>query len=189
MVKLSAPFKGAKPAFVSQWWKEGAHPAFDMFQPSKTYGYGTPLTAPEDVLILQIPRGKVTKSNTGLANGYGIFMKGLETGQTHLFWHILPIVPVNLGDTIKRGQIVAYMGNAGMVFSGGTLVPVEERLSTKKGTHLHWEVYTPQYKLGGAKLFVNFTDQVDWSLQPTYTVADQLKATVIALAKISKLIS
>lgn len=189
-MKLSAPYKGASPKYISQGFKPGAHPALDMFWPGKTYGYGTPLCAPEDCYVMMLRGEKYTPNDTiGLASGYGIWLKGKETGQVHLFWHTLPLFPVLALDNIKRGQIVAYMGNAGMVFSGGVEVPVNERLSTKKGTHLHWEVYEPGYKIGKEKLFVNFTDQVDWNKQPTYSSFDQVKAVGVVVGKYTKLIS
>lgn len=176
-------------ANVSQGYKPGQHPAWDMFQPSKTYGYGTPLCAPEDCKVIFLKGDTYTPNDdSGLKNGYGIWLKGLETGQTHFFWHTLPVFPTSVGQTIKRGHIVAYMGNAGLVYSGGAYVPVEERLSTKKGTHLHWEVYDDKYRLGGKKRFVDFTNQVDFTLQPVYTNVDQLKATTVTLAKIAKLL-
>ena len=189
-MKLSAPYKGADSAHISQHFKTGVHPALDMVQESKTYGYGTPLCAPENCEVLFFEESKLTPDVDGyITKGRGIFMKGLETGQVHLYWHTLPVFPVRVGDLVRRGQIVAYMGNAGLVYSNNVYVPIAERRTTFRGTHLHWEVYSPEYRLGGAKPFVNFEDQVDWTLQPTYGNKEIITATTAVLGKISKIIS
>ncbi len=188
--KLTKPFKGMTVANISQTYHEG-HKALDLCKPSSIASYGTPLCAPEDCTVLNISGDKYTPDSTkGLKNGYGIYLKGMETGYSYLFWHIMPIVPVNIGDTVKRGSIVAFMGNAGLVYVGNTYVPLEERTASPfKGTHLHLEMFDKGYQLFSAKKFVNPLDHIDFSLEPGYSNVDVMKATVFVFKKILSLTS
>lgn len=189
-MKLSAPYKGAMQYTITQGFKLGVHPALDMVLFDTRGGMGTPLCAPEDCTVIKIKGDGYTPGDTDpFAHGYGIWLKGLETGYTHLYWHTKPIFPVSPGQTVKRGEIVAFMGNSGYVFSGGVRVPVEDALSTYKGTHLHWEVFEPKWRIGKPKLFVDFSKEIDWNSQPSYGLLALTRATAVVLAKISKLIS
>lgn len=189
---LSAPFKGASLNNITQTYHP-AHKALDIVSFSRPFinGYGTPLCAPEDVEIVLIRGDAYTPDDiSDETNGFGVFMKGLETGFTHLFWHTQVILPVKMGDRVKRGQIVAFMGNSGEVYSSGTYVPLEERTTPPfPGTHLHWELFDENYRIGGAKRFLNPLDYVDWNIQPTYTNADHLKALAVVVGKAAGLLS
>ena len=44
-------------------------------------------------------------------------------------------VSVKVGDKIKKGQIIGYMGNTGNV------IPIPDNEYSKKGTHLHFVIY------------------------------------------------
>ena len=184
MERLSIPYKGATPNHVSQTFHSG-HKGLDMVVFAANNGYGTPLTAPEDVKVLRIIGDTYTPgSNRKLEHGYGLFMKGLETGFTHFYWHTLPILPVSVGQVVRRGEIVAFMGNAGNVRSGGVYVPIEQR--TKKpyaGTHLHYELMSPEYRLGGVKRPLNPLDYLDWGLEPTYGIFGLVGAVSAVVAK------
>lgn len=152
-------------------------------------GYGEPLCAPEDVEILSITGDKLTEGNKALEHGFGVFMKGLETGYSYLFWHTLGYLPVKVGEVVKRGKIVGYMANSGYVFSGGVYVPLEERNKQPfNGTHLHLEMFDKGYRLGGKKKFINPLDHLNWSLQPEYGVSDQLGAISKSLGKMLKVL-
>lgn len=186
---LSTPYKGASKGSITQGFKLGVHPALDMVLYTEKSGYGTPLCAPEDCVILQIRGDKHTPNDYApFKNGYGIWLKGLETGMTHLYWHTMPVFPVNLNKNVPRGQIVAYMGNSGYTVSGGIKVSTEDALSSFKGTHLHWETYPSDWKLGSKKEFVDISTNIDWSSRPTYTKVDHLKSIAVVLGKISNLI-
>ena len=149
-------------------------------------GYGEPECAPEDVEILAYTGEGYTPGNTdNLEHGYGIFMKGLETGYSYLYWHTWPYFPVNVGDIVKRGKIVAFMGNAGTVRVGGKYVPLNKRTQAPNlGTHLHMEMYTKTWKLGKKKTFVDPLKHIDFSLEPIYNQFDLLKAFSIILSKV-----
>lgn len=186
---LTKPFKGMTLASVSQSFHDG-HKAIDLasFNSSLVSGYGTPLCAMEDSRILKITGDSpVDETTAGLERGYGIYLRGLETGYSYLYWHCLPWFPVWGGDIVKRGQIVAYMGNAGNVRLGNNYVPINERTApAKAGTHLHLEMFDKGYVVGGKKKFLNPLEHISMLQDPIYTFTDQLKATLVVLSKIVK---
>lgn len=175
---LSKPFLGMRKSDISQTF-HSSHKGLDIYNPRyRVLGYGTPLCAPERVRILSLKKDEYTPNSTAnLKRGYGVFMTGLETGLTHLYWHTLPFLPVSVGEVIERGKIVAFMGNAGYVTMGGEYVPLEERTNNPHaGTHLHQELYDTTYKLGAVKPFLNPLDYYDWTREPTYTTTELLGA-------------
>lgn len=186
-MKLSNPLKGFSKNLISQTFHD-KHKALDIistFDWYKRRGSGTPLCAPERCEIIKITGDTFTPGNVhNIERGYGIYLKGLETGFTHLYWHIKPVVPVSLGQVVERGKIVAFMGNAGLVYSDGVYVPIEDRTKDpNEGTHLHWEVFDQTYKIGGKKTFVNPLDYLDFSIEPTYTTSELLGAISKVLLK------
>lgn len=189
---LNTPYKGAGLTTISQTFHEG-HKALDLVvwrsSNALTRGYGTPLCAPERSIVRRIVGDSYTPgSDHNLERGYGIFLLGVETGFTHEYWHTQPIHPVSEGDVVQRGQIVAYMGNAGNVRAGTRYVPLEERTSDPfPGTHLHWEIMDRGYTIGGRKKHLNPLDHINWTLQPTYTTGDQLRAMAVVFGKMLKI--
>lgn len=178
---FTPPYKGAYPSLISQGY-HSKHKALDMVVFGSDNGWGTPLVAPEDCQVVKI----YNALNSDLKNGYGIFLYGIETQKVHQYWHTWSACPVDEGEYVKRGQIVAFMGNAGNVFMGGKYVPLDERYTpTKKGTHLHWE-YMDSYKPGKKGTHRDQTKLIDWTLKPTYTAFDHLKAISRTLVKLSK---
>ena len=173
---LTKFFKGMKPHHITQGFN-GNHQALDIVG-----SYGTPLCAPENCLVLGIRGDSFTPDNTSnLKYGYGIRLKGLETGKEYLFWHCLPYFPVWGGDTVKRGSIVAFMGNSGYVLVGGKEVRVDERLSPgKPGSHLHIEMFEDR---NGEELKVNPLPIINWSWEPQWTKTDFIKAIMVCLSK------
>lgn len=179
MNKLTLLFKGMTEGHITQVFHRG-HDALDIIGNKSSFGYGTPLCAPENCLVLGITSEELTSDNKDLEHGYGIRLKGLETGLEYLLWHCLPIFPVYGGDIVSRGQIVAYMGNAGTVYQNGVYVPLAER-TTKPfgGTHVHFEVFKQGDRIDPYPLF-------NWSWQPQYSLADYIGAFMRVLSKISK---
>lgn len=187
---LSAPYKGAIKEHITQTYHD-KHKALDIVGRSSFASYGTPLCAPEDCQVIRITGDTWTpETDENLRRGYGIYLLGLETGLTHFFWHTQPILPVYVGDIVKRGKIVAFMGNTGNVYSDGVAVPIEERKHPPyRGTHLHYELFDKGYRLGGAKRPLNPLDHIDWYDQPQYTKAELIAAYSIVLGKMSRLLS
>lgn len=172
---LTLFFRGMKPYHLTQGFHD-KHQALDIVGT-----YGTPLCAPENCLVLGIRGDTFTpEDNTNTIKGYGIRLKGLETNTEYLFWHCLPYFPVWGGDTVKRGGIIAFMGNSGYVLVGGKEVQVDERLSpTKPGTHLHIEA-----ELNGNR--IDPLPLINWSWQPTWGYYDLLKATLVCVSKMAR---
>lgn len=184
-MKLTKPFKG--PHYFSQFFV-GKHNGIDVNAMALPLGYGVPLCAPERVQIERIVTpGRLmaegVEADKALAKGYGMRMRGMETGYSHLYWHMLPIMPVNAGEIIERGNIVGYMGNSGNVSSTavGGYVPLKDRNTTKQGTHLHWEILDEG-------TFVDPYALTDWNTDPNYSVLHQLQMIVKTLQKARKIL-
>lgn len=191
MFKLTPPYKDASIAKITQGFHAN-HKGLDMISrmPLITRGSGSPLVAPENVEIIRIVGDGFSNTEEeaidARAHGWGIFMKGLESGKVHIYWHCHPYFPVNVGDFVKRGKIVAFMGNSGLVRSGGVYVPITERY-TNRGTHLHWEM-VDSYKKGVKGAWNDIAPYLDWNLKPTYTLFEELSAWATVLLKMSKVL-
>jgi len=162
-MNLVKPYKKASVDLITTYYSP-IHKAIDWR--SK---YGMPLVAPEDGIVTRILGGTYTPNDTmPLARGYVIEITSGDT--RHEYWHILPYTPVLLGDTVKRGQIVAYMGNSGNVLSGGHYVPINERTQAPfAGTHLHQNMITDGE-------YINSLLYMDLREEPAYTIMDELSA-------------
>lgn len=178
MDKICRPYKEAKQNQITQKFHSG-HKAIDLH--SK---YGTFLVAPENCWIERIITGDTfNDSLEDLSRGYGIVMKSVEYDREHFYFHCLPIFPVNVGDIVKQGQIVAQMGNSGFVISGGKVVPIEDRLKPPfKGTHLHYALKVNDQTIDS--LF-----HIDWNLPVRYNILDKIKAMINIFLKMRKLIN
>lgn len=181
---LTLFYKGMRPEHVTQGF-HSKHKGLDIVS-----SYGTPLCAPEDCLVTRISGdGPVDGSTEGIKYGYGVHLKGKETGNVYILWHCLPYFPVWGGDSVKRGQVVAFMGNAGYVTVGGRALTVEERdhLEDGKfkletgGTHLHIELEVNGIEVDPLPL-------ISWSWEPQYTKWDLIKAITACLSKIARAI-
>lgn len=188
-MKLNKPFKDFNPAYhVSQVFHKD-HKAIDLIARSPNFGYGMPLCAPEDVRIELIVGDTYTPGDdTNLERGFGVWMRGLDTGLMHQYWHTLSTMPVYEGQLVKRGQIVAFMGNTGYVVSGGQYVPLDKRtVNPYAGTHLHWAAHKNSKRpYHGTK--IDPLPLIDMT-EPTYTTLDLIRATGVVALKMSKLIT
>lgn len=182
-MNLTLPLIGMTKGHISQGWNS-KHWAIDIVGNKTNYGYGTPLCAPEMCRVDRITGDTITvDSHENLIRGYGIHLTGIETGNKYLFWHILPIVPVNGGEIIQRGQIFAFMGNSGYVYTGGKYVPIDERLKPPyAGLHLHLEVTSNGNR-------VDPTDLFNYSWSPRYGYVELATAIIKTLQKKVKLLS
>lgn len=178
-VQLTKPYKGATILHVSQGFHSN-HQAIDIV--SK---YGTPLVAPENCKVIGLwGDGPLSTTNEGLERGYGLKLKGVESGLTHIYWHTNPVFPVSTYENVTRGQIIAFMGNAGNVNIGGKYVPLDERnIPPYKGTHLHLEIRDADGNM------VDPAQCIDWSTEPKYSTGEWIAAWMRVLGKMGKIIS
>lgn len=176
-IKLTKPFKKANVLDITQGFNS-AHQAIDIVAK-----YGTPLVAPENCVVWQLWNGeRVSDDIADLERGYGVKLKGLETGNVYVFWHCNPVFPVSVLQKVMRGQIVAFMGNSGNVSMGGAYVPLSERATAPhRGTHLHLMVYSPAGEL------VDPVPLIAWYVEPTWTTGEWVAAWLAALGKIINL--
>lgn len=195
MIKITKPFKGATLGDITQFFNS-THRALDWAKARRLGNkilspYGTPLVAPERSKVvtiygnnLAIDDSNLPNTVGSLKNGYGVWMKGLETGYMHLYWHTQPILPISVGEIVERGQIVAFEGNAGNVMVNGTYVPLDQRLDFPyPGTHLH------QASHDQAGQPIDPLTFIDMETEPTYTTADLLVAISKTLGKMSGILS
>lgn len=184
MIKITPPFKDMQPSDITQGFST-KHKALDIVKmKAKYWGYGEPLVAPEDCEVKWIVGDEpITKDTNGLTRGYGIHLKGLETGSYYTFWHCLPYFPVTKGERISRGKIVAYMGNAGEVYAGGKYVDIADRTDKPYlGTHVHFIMFS-NYKKDSQ---INPLPHIDFSLQSSYNSFDVMKCASVVISKMLK---
>lgn len=149
-MRITKPYKKAKASHITSFFRTDSRPNHDGID--MAYRYGTPLVAPFDCTVKKIEQPHEPEDLTiedkdhthSIKRGYGIRLQH-ESGLEVLYWHCTGQFPVNEGDTLKKGQIVSYMGNTGMVYRHGRYVPLEDRLIGGKdkgypGTHVHLEV-------------------------------------------------
>jgi len=178
------PYKGANPTKISQLF--GVNPR--SYQPNGHTGldmvasYGTWLVAPQDVIVIDIITNyNLDEDLAPLARGYGIIMCTIKKPFVYyLYWHCLPVFPVEIGDEVKKGQQVAQMGNSGFVKSGGKVVPLEGRSKPPyKGTHLHWAMKINDETVDPLK-------HIDWSIPIRYDLWGAIKAILINMLSFLK---
>ena len=170
------PYKGCKKSQISQGFHEG-HKANDFWFKNC---YGTWLVAPENVKIKWADNGKVLDElPDGLDRGYGIRMQSISNPEReYLYWHCLPVFPVEVGENVLGGEEVAQMGNSGICYSQGILMALGDKLNgNHPGAHLHYA----EYKNG---IEVDPQLDIDWIKQPK---GDWLKETWIVFQKIFNL--
>jgi murein DD-endopeptidase MepM/ murein hydrolase activator NlpD len=162
MKQIAKPYFNAKPEHITQ--KFGVNP--NQYQPNGHTGvdfafancYGAFLTAPADCEVIKIITDETFDNDfyPAFNRGYGILLQDLaEPRYEYLFWHCLQSFPVRVGAIVKQGEVVAQMGNSGLCYSNGALVPLKNRGT--KGTHLHFEV-----RFGGK--CIDPLPLIDWNI-------------------------
>ena len=179
---ICKPYKNAKLSDISnpfganpQWYSGVPHTGIDWVS-----SCGTPLVAPENCIIDNIiTEQNISNDLAPIRRGYGIIMKGIS-GKFHLYWHCQPIFPVGLGQELKQGEVVAFMGNSGFVMMGGVLIPYETRTKAPySGTQ---EVFTLK---DGQRVYEDPLKITDMSIDISYNL---LVAIKVVLAKIFNLL-
>jgi murein DD-endopeptidase MepM/ murein hydrolase activator NlpD len=106
------------------------HPGIDLAGP-----IGTPIYATGDGVIID-PFGSMTGYGIAIVIDHGY---GFETLYAHLSKRL-----VNTGDSVKRGQIIGYLGNTG----------------PSTGPHLHYEVHRNGKKVNPINyIYSGFTNE------------------------------
>lgn len=179
---ICLPYKGAKLAHISQYYNNLTHNGVDWVPSENTIG--TPLVAPEDCIVDNIiTEANINEDLSPMIRGYGIILKGTKF---HLFWHCLPVFPVGLGQTIKQGQIVAYMGNSGFCKRNGIVVPIEIRNNPPYyGTHLHQEIFT--FK-DGQRVYEDPLICMDFSIPISYNLKESIQIVINKIINMLKII-
>lgn len=175
MIKISPPFKGAKPNNITQGFSE-AHKANDW----ASY-YGTPLCAPFNAKIAVIMTAENIDKGYELERGYGIRLVSIEDPTISMtYWHCQPFFPVNVGDTVYQGDVVAFMGNSGFVMSNGTYVEIDIRtVPPYKGTHTHLSISQND-------VLFDFSQHVDYLIPVNYDIRTSVG---VVLRKISNFLT
>ena len=186
---LIRPYKNASIGQVtsrfnaSEDYRGGAiHTGTDFAPPN---AYGTPLVAVEDCVINKIVTPtEINADYADLKRGYGVEMVAKEW--IYLFWHCLPFFGVSVGDVVKQGKIVGFIGNSGLVYRNGVFVPLEIR--TEKpylGSHLHFEKYRWE---NGQKKYYDVLPDIEWALPVGYDTLDWITSIRVAVLKIKALL-
>lgn len=168
---LLKPYRGAKVEHISQFFHFG-HQALDWVAP-----YGTPIVAPERCRVSKVwGNGFTPGDDRPFHVGFGVHLRGLDTGRKYIYWHFLPYLPVDADDLVERGQIVGFMGNSGYVTVDGVTPSVEARVAHPyPGTHIHTSVH---YSDGRA---INPFGEYDFDEEPAYTRFEWCTAWMKAL--------
>ena len=86
---------------------------------------GVDIAGPEGTPLVAFSRGEVTAK--GYDGGYGNYVVWTDDQNIeHFYGHLKNPSPVNIGDSLTKGQIIGLMGNTGR----------------SSGPHLHWETST-----------------------------------------------
>ena len=152
---ISQPF-GVNPTS----YQLNGHTGVDFSPPF--LAFGTNLVAPEDVRIKRVITQETfdpVRFIENMSKGFGVLMTSLENPEVdYLYWHCINPLPINEGQIVKQGELVAQMGNSGFVMQFGQLVPIEHRSRPgNPGTHLHFEKRVDN-------VYVNPIPDIDWSI-------------------------
>lgn len=111
---------------INQGYKGSGHTGIDIGG-----AYGAPIIASADGVVLTAVTGQVRNpSATGLASygNYVVIDHGNKNGVNYKTYSAhMSSVAVSVGQTVKQGQVIGYVGNSGRTI-GST------------GTHLHFEI-------------------------------------------------
>jgi len=185
---ICKPYKNAKLSDITnpfganpQWYNGIPHNGVDWISFN-----GTPLVAPELCIVDNIITDENLNTDLApLSRGYGIILRGLVSGKFHLYWHCQSVFPVDLGQTLKQGEICAFMGNSGFVMKGGVVIPVEIRTKAPyPGIHLHQEVFT--FDANSQRIYEDPLKIMDFDIPISY---DLMTSIMVVIKKIINLIS
>jgi len=108
---------------ITQYYKAGVHNGMDLVNKGYTLGW---IVAHSDGVVVKVEKACNYNTYPQGPNIYGNYVKIKHNdGYYTLYAHIkYGTIPVNVGDKVKKGQRIGYMGNTGY----------------SNGGHVHWEV-------------------------------------------------
>ena len=135
--------------FVSQTYDDGSdvyperygtasHAAVDIAS-----GHGDPMMACERLFAYKTFGGQDRDIPTGLTKGWGINLLSEPNidgvRREWIYWHTMSNLQIKEGQWAEMGQIIAFEGASGDVYSNGVKVPDDQKgIFPYPGTHLHW---------------------------------------------------
>jgi murein DD-endopeptidase MepM/ murein hydrolase activator NlpD len=169
-MKIAKPYKTATLKDITQGFSD-THKANDFASE-----YGTWLCSPFNGKVDVITGAEALSPQTPsfeLQRGNGIRIVSVERPEVSIvFWHCLPVFPVEVGQTVLMGQTIAQMGNSGYVLSNGTVVPYELRDNPPYlGTHAH-------ISMGTAMEYWDYSALIDWSIPVGTNTLDAIYNTL-----------
>lgn len=187
-MKLCPPYKGANLSQVTQGFGENknsiqpnGHSGVDFAFPNC---YGKFLVAPCKCIVKRIITDDTFDNEfyNDFQRGYGILMEDWENKNiNYLYWHCMQIFPVKVGQMVEQGQVVAQIGNSGLCYSGGILVPLADR-KNGKGAHLHYE----RRDLRMDYEVTNVLPYIDWDIPVNYNVLQTIQQFLTAMLNLIK---
>ncbi|MDD5795624.1 MAG: peptidoglycan DD-metalloendopeptidase family protein [Oscillospiraceae bacterium] len=117
---------------VTTEFQEGVHRGMDIA--CNGSAYGLPIVAAQDGTVVNVNR----TDNWG--SGWGYYLMIDHGGSFATLYAHCSVIVAEVGDTVKKGQVIGYIGNTGRSY----------------GAHLHFECwyngtrYNPRYALGTA---------------------------------------
>lgn len=137
---------------ITQSYKAGKHNGIDIVGYKSQLDY---IVAHSDGTVVEYRNNYATTDKTG--NSYGNYVKIKHNdGYYTLYAHMgYKTVTVKKGDTVKKGQVIGYMGNTGY----------------SKGGHLHFEVWKDGNRINPTP-YINADLPKSTKINVTYQVYD-----------------
>jgi hypothetical protein len=188
---ICKPYKSCNKYDIIQTF--GANPQFE-WQPKGHTGvdfvstHGTFLVAPElcDITNIIGSTGKIDTDLAPFERGFGVVMRSVANPKIYyLYWHCLPVFPVEIGQRVIQGQIVGQMDSSGFCWSRGIPVPINLRLIPPYiGNHLHAE--RREYKDDGTFEYTDILKYIDWDIPVNYDALTTIKDILNKIMNILK---
>lgn len=118
---------------VYQQFNIPGHNGLDFYVKDAKTSYGVPILATHDGIV-----DRLQYETSWRTNGNGIYLLSDE-GFSTVYWHLSEI-HVNIGQQVKRGDVLGLMGNTGFV------LPPPDASNPHNGTHLHFAIFDSSQK-------------------------------------------